>query len=115
MSGYTAEGLVFVGCSSDPIQEGTQIFWSKGGVIGYWTVAAINEVEVPETFVCIPAFRTISPCPSGYAPNNMLSLDSSDVNPYLSEFDSMPVQDILYSIGMCLFGLLGLGVGVKLI
>jgi hypothetical protein len=63
---------------------------------------------------CVPSIRTISPCPSGFAPAGTSPLHDGPPDPYISEFDTMPVQDMLYSVGMCLFGLLGISVGVKL-
>jgi len=74
----------------------------------------VNDSAVALVETCVPAIRTMSPCPSGFAPSAIDPSVSAAADPYLSEFDTMPIQDMLYSIGMCLFGLFGIGVGVKL-
>lgn len=114
-------------CSSDPVISGTTI----NSNVGSWTVSGVTLIvptcqagshvdtstntcvpDIPTT-VCIPASRTVAPCPSGYAPNEV-SIESGPVNGYSSSFDTMSVQDLIYAVGVCLFGVLGLGVGVKL-
>jgi hypothetical protein len=79
----------------------------------YTTCVPDAAVSLVET--CAPSIRTVAPCPSGFAPAAIEPLVSAVADPYLSEFDTMPVQDMLYSIGVCLFGLLGISVGVKLL
>lgn len=70
--------------------------------------------DVP-TVTCIPAPRTIAPCPSGYAPSSMTVNGSATSNQYENALDSMPTQELLYAIGIAFSGLLGIGIGVRLL
>jgi len=125
-------GYTIGSCSSDPVAIGTNLNWVYGGgPAGAWTITDVRVVcatgthwdtstqtcvdDITTAIVsCLPSVRTISPCPSGFAPTNAIPAGSGAPDPYLSKFDSMAVQDLLYAIGVCLFGVLGLGIGVKL-
>jgi len=64
---------------------------------------------------CMPSIRTISPCPSGYAPTNAIPAGSGAPNPFISAMDGMPLQDMIYAVGIAICGLMGIAVGVKLV
>ncbi|MDO8262140.1 MAG: hypothetical protein Q7T21_02835 [Gallionella sp.] len=64
--------------------------------------------------VCIPAGRTVDPCPSGYAPNQINIESATSIDAYSSAYEKLPLQDIAFAIGITLSGLLGILTGVKL-
>lgn len=119
--GYTA-----ISCSSDPVKAGSSVSfggsgWLISNVFGCPTGTHLDSStntcvdDITTAIVsCLPSIRTISPCPSGFAPTNAIPAGSGAPDPYLSKFDTMPLQDMIYAIGVCFCGLIGLGIGVKL-
>jgi len=124
---------VSTGCSAEQPIIGTKINWVNPSTSATttWSVVglsincefgehldAVTQLCVSNDTVniqaCLPSSRTIAPCPSGFAPANAIPSSTAQPDPYLSNYDTMPVQDILYAIGVALFGVLGIGIGVKL-
>lgn len=64
---------------------------------------------------CIPSVRTVDPCPSGYAPASVTVSSADPGGAYSSAFEKLPIQDILYGLGVTVCGLLGIMVGTKLL
>ena len=129
---YAGQGLGYVvgSCTSNPVFVGTVIqLWPLDGggnreitgIVPFtpscdtgseFDYSSQNCISLRRE--CLPSVRTIAPCPSGFAPTNAIPIGSGSPDPYLSKFDSMAVQDLLYALGVALFGVLGLGIGVKL-
>jgi hypothetical protein len=104
--------LLAVSCEVDPlVPPFPRVIRFQNGMM--WEIQGMTETGVPDS--CVPSVRTIAPCPSGFAPAVMSPLELSAVDAYESQFDTMPLQDMLYSIGVCFFALLGIAVGVKLL
>lgn len=80
---------------------------------GFWQSSPPPDPDSPSV-VCTPSYRTIAPCPAGYAPSTAAPVSTDPSDPYTSPFDSLPVQDVLYAIGVALCGLMGVAVGVRL-
>jgi hypothetical protein len=123
-------GHTMLTCNNDPLQVGTAFAGqSSGGLFFVISVGSITPVcpagqqydlltsscipAYANDGSCVPSIRTISPCPSGFAPRSV-EAGPGDIDPYESQFDTMPVQDMLYAIGIGLFGVVGIAVGVKL-
>lgn len=119
------------GCSADPVIVGTKIYLN-GSTSNYVTAATSTTVcptgqrfdtatltcvyETAQNISsCLPSIRTIAPCPSGFAPANAIPLGSKAPDPYVSNYDTLPLQDMLYAIGMIIAGLFGFGIGTRLI
>lgn len=82
-----------------------------------WQTHSINdfwETPVP-TVVCSPSFKTVSPCPTGYAPKEVSVQTSQQPDAYQTTFDAMPLQEMLYALCIGIAGLLGFSVGVRLV
>lgn len=63
------------------------------------------------TFNCIPSQQTVSPCPTGTAPD-VTSVESSlSVERYEGHFDHIPSQDLIVGVAMVLCLVLGIGAG----
>lgn len=64
------------------------------------------------SFNCVPSTRTVAPCPSGTAPD-VVTVTSAASAPefYPSNFDHMPVQDVLFALGMVLCFVAGIAGG----
>lgn len=77
--------------------------------------ASSGTMVVSPPVTCVPAGRTIDPCPSGYAPSQVDGNQPTVGDAYSSAFEKLPVQDLLYGIGIALCGLLGVGVGTRLV
>lgn len=123
-----AVGYTVASCSSDPVIVGTRMYWNNGS---YWTVQSsvfscaagthkdtstntcVDDVTIAVAS-CMPSIRTISPCPSGYAPTNAIPAGGGAPMPFTSAYDGLPIQDMLYAIGIAVCGLLGISVGVRL-
>lgn len=78
------------------------------------TASCVEDVAIAVAS-CMPSIRTISPCPSGYAPTNAIPAGSGAPSPFTSAFDGLPIQDMIYAVGIAICGLLGISVGVKLV
>lgn len=96
-----------------------QLFVCPTGPASQWGCSGMNwQVFFLTASVgavtCIPAVRSVAPCPSGYAPATATE-EVVTADPYGSAFDGMPVQDMIFAVGMCVCGLLGVGVGVRLV
>lgn len=78
------------------------------------TYTCVDDVTIAVAS-CMPSIRTISPCPSGYAPTNAIPAGSGAPSPFTSAFDGLPIQDMIYAVGIAICGLLGISVGVKLV
>lgn len=64
---------------------------------------------------CVPAFRTVAPCPSGYAPSSAEYVTGQTAaDAYDSTLASLPLAELIFALGLGLAGLLGIGVGVRL-
>lgn len=79
----------------------------------FWAGSAPPDPE-PSSVVCIPSARTIAPCPAGYAPSVAEPLSTNPSDQYTSAFDALPLQDMIYALGVALCGLFGVAVGVRL-
>lgn len=121
-------GKSLTACSSDPAVTGTSVTWSTGSVfvltvtpicvagthLDTSTQTCVDDITIPVAS-CMPSIRTISPCPSGYAPTNAIPAGSGAPTPFTSAFDGLPIQDMIYAVGIAICALLGVSVGVKLI
>lgn len=120
------------GCSTNPVAAGTKLYVRTSDPVTNWNVASISIYCAAGTHVdtstntcvddvtiavasCMPSIRTISPCPSGYAPTNAIPAGSGAPSPYTSAYDGLPIQDMIYAVGIAVCALLGVSVGVKLI
>lgn len=74
------------------------------------TISGESKAET----VCVPAVRTVEPCPTGYAPKEIIVQSSQQPDPYQSSLDAMPMQEMLLAICVGISGLLGFSVGVRL-
>lgn len=61
-------------------------------------------------YTCVPAARTVSPCPTGTAPQVALT-SAEPVTPYPALFDHIAVQDVMVGLAMAMSLLLGIGNG----
>lgn len=61
---------------------------------------------------CVPSIRTVGDCPAGYAPST--ATVGQNLDSYTGGFDGMPIQDMLYAIGISVCALLGIATGVRL-
>lgn len=98
-------------CTSDPVVNGTTI--SDTSPSASWQVS--NVQQQGSSVICIPASKTIAPCPSGYAPNQITIQTTEQPDPYQNTFDSMPLQEMLYALCIGIAGLLGFSVGARLV
>lgn len=96
-------------CSVKPSDGGGFNCVAAGGVASCTAMTVLSPVS------CIPSPRTIDPCPSGYAPSSVNGSSGTVGDSYSSAFEKLPIQDMLYGIGMAICGLLGLGVGTRLV
>lgn len=120
-------------CTADPVVNGTKLSYRYGGTV-YSDVIVSNILTVcpsgthldssTKTCVddittaiasCLPSIRTIAPCPSGFAPTNAIPIGSGAAAPFVSDFDGLPIQDMIYAVGMAVCGLLGIVCGVRLV
>lgn len=114
-------------CTSDPVVVGTTInftpsgYWNITGITGNcdsgysWNTSTLTCVPTTPSVVCTPSNRTISPCPSGYAPKEITVQSSQQPDPYQSSFDALPLQEMLLALCIGVSGLFGFSVGVRLI
>jgi len=119
-----------VGCNNSSVVVGTLLTFASGGS---WTVLSIannvcfsgqhwdtstnscvDDVSIAVAS-CMPSIRTIAPCPSGFAPTNAIPTGSGGPAPFTSDMDGMPLQDMLYAIGVAICGLMGVAVGLRLV
>jgi len=80
-------------------------------------VSPYNGACVPRSAAvdCVPSVRTVAPCPSGFSPSNVAAAGAMQPDTYSSAMDAMPMQDLLYVLGVAICGLLGIGTGARLI
>lgn len=125
-------GVTLGACTSDPMIIGARITGIQGGESTYrYTLSLISPVcaagyhldTITNSCVndlstslasCMPAIVTVSPCPSGYAPTMAIPTGAITTSSITSEFQSLPIQDMLYALGMAVCGLLGITTGVRL-
>jgi hypothetical protein len=109
-----SDQLVAVSCDVDPlVPPFPRVIRFANGMM--WEVQGmVVQQSNADGDGCVPSVRTVPPCPSGFAPSSVAPLSDDLPDPYLSDFDKMPIQDMLYAIGVCLFGVLGIAVGVRL-
>lgn len=123
---YTA-----LSCSAATIVAGTKVYINAGQTAYVTAVAPVTKCPAgqyynfglklcaSETAVtisnCLPSIRTISPCPSGYAPSVSSYSQSDPTTHYSNPLDGVAIQEILYAIGMAVCAAVGIGVGVKLV
>jgi len=128
---YPPSGRSYYGNSSGTCPTAGSLYFSNtfaGVVTNSWQCATepANGSACPVTGVCtsmtvaspiscVPSGRTIEPCPSGYAPSAVVGNTSTVGDSYSSAFEKLPIQDLLYGIGIALCGLIGVGVGTRLI
>lgn len=60
------------------------------------------------TYNCIPAAKTVPPCPSGTAPDVQQVTSAEMPENYPGAFDHVPVQDVLVGVALVLALLLGI-------
>lgn len=113
-------------CSNDPVVVGSVITFSNTGTwtissitaqcsTGYtWNSSTLNCDPLPSV-VCSPSFKTVSPCPTGYAPKEVTVQTSQQPDAYQTTLDAMPLQEMLYALCIGIAGLLGFSVGVRLV
>lgn len=113
-------------CSNDPLIVGTIITFSNSGTwsiasitatcsTGYtWNASTLNCDALPSV-ICSPSFKTVSPCPTGYAPKEITVQTSQQPDAYQTTLDAMPLQEMLYALCIGVSGLLGFSVGVRLV
>jgi hypothetical protein len=105
--------FIAMSCDTDPVVPPfPRVIRFSNGMT--WEIQGMTQ-EGTAAEGCVPSVRTVTPCPSGYAPAVMVPIDDSQPDPYKSEFDAMSIQDILYSMGICFFAVIGIGVGIKLV
>lgn len=63
------------------------------------------------TYNCIPAAKTVPPCPSGTAPDVQQVISSEVPENYAGNFDHIPVQDVIVGGLLVLSLLLGVMAG----
>jgi hypothetical protein len=94
---------VFTGGASDPVVTGAiGPGAGSGGGGGGGSAAA-----------CLPSVRTVAPCPSGFAPGTLAT--GTTGGGFETALDGMPLQDILYAIGVSICALMGISVGTRLL
>jgi len=129
--------LTALSCSTDPIMVGTSfarvrdsdgvavtsvlvssivrsLICTTGTHYDSSTDTCVDDVNI-SVASCLPSIRTIAPCPSGFAPTNAIPVGSGAPAPFTSAMDGMPLQDMLYAIGIAICGLMGVAVGIKLV
>ena len=79
------------------------------------TSTCVADTPTAGTVNCLPSIRTVAPCPSGFAPSNVSVTTTETANPFSSSMDALPIQDMLYAIGVAICGLMGVAVGIKLV
>lgn len=118
-------------CSAATIVAGTKIFVNPSQTAYITAIAPVTKCpagqyynyslgmcasEIAQTLSsCMPSIRTVSPCPSGYAPTTALPIGSGAATPLSSDFDRLPIQDMIYAVGVAVCALLGVSVGVRLL
>lgn len=122
-------GVTITSCATNPITPGSTFTWSNGTTGTFNTITfvcgagthldtstntCVDDVTIAVAS-CMPSIRTISPCPSGYAPTNAIPAGSGAPSPFTSAYDGLPIQDMIYAVGIAVCALLGVSVGVKLI
>ncbi|BBO20877.1 MAG: hypothetical protein HKUEN07_03730 [Rhodocyclaceae bacterium] len=80
-------------------------------LLAYFSLMSVARAE---TIVCVPATKTVAPCPSGYAPNQITVESVQQPDPYQNSLDAMPMQEMLFALCVGISGLLGFSVGVRL-
>lgn len=65
------------------------------------------------TYNCIPAAKTVPPCPAGTAPNTLSVTSTQVAQRYPAVFDKMAEQDILFVGILFLSFAIGFGSGKK--
>lgn len=63
------------------------------------------------TYRCVPSGQTVSPCPAGTAPDAVVIDTTEAVERYTSNFDYVPVQDVLVGVAMVIAMLMGIAAG----
>lgn len=114
-------------CTTELVGIGTRINFSPSGysdvtaitgtcTSGYvWNATTLSCESINLTVVCSPAFKTVSPCPTGYAPKEITVQTSQQPDAYQTTLDAMPLQEMLYALCIGIAGLLGFSVGVRLV
>jgi len=65
------------------------------------------------TYRCVPASKTVPPCPGGTAPDATTIVSNSQPTIYPAYFDHVPVQDLLVGIALVLSLIAGISSGRK--
>ena len=60
------------------------------------------------SYNCVPAIKTVPPCPSGTAPDVTAISSPDPVENYLGMFDHIPLQDLQVGVSMVLCLVLGI-------
>lgn len=63
------------------------------------------------TYNCIPAAKTVPPCPSGSAPDAVEVVSADTPENYAGSFDHIPIQDLQVGVSMVLALIIGIMTG----